>query len=60
VVRDIFGSKTEAVMGDWRKLHSEELSDMFFSLNIIKVMKSKIRWEVWLSLRKREFHAGLR
>jgi hypothetical protein len=24
------------------------------------VMKSKIRWEVWLSLRKREFHAGLR
>jgi len=47
-------------MGDWRKLHGEELCDMFFSLNIIMVMKSKIRWDVWLSLRIREFHAGFR
>lgn len=47
-------------MGDWRNLHSEELRDMFFPLNIIKAMKPKIRWEVWLSLRKGEFRAGFR
>jgi hypothetical protein len=59
-VTDIFGNKREEVVGDWRNLHSEQLRDMFFSLNIIRVIKPMIRWEVWLSLRKREFHAGFR
>ena len=60
VVRDIFGHKREEVVGDWRNLHSEELRNMFFSVNIIRAMKWKIRWELWLSLWKREFHAGFR
>jgi dolichol kinase len=30
VLRKIFGSKRDEVSGDWRKLHSEELPDLYF------------------------------
>jgi hypothetical protein len=42
----IFGTEIEEVMGDWRKLHNEDLHDLYSSLNIIWVMiqSRKIRW----------------
>ena len=40
VLRRIFGSMRDKVTGEWRKLHNEVLSDLQFSLNIIRVIKS--------------------
>ena len=34
VLRRIFGPKRDEVTGDWRKLHNEELNDLYCSLNI--------------------------
>jgi hypothetical protein len=36
VLRRIFGTKREEVTGEWRKLHNEELNDLFFSPSIIR------------------------
>jgi hypothetical protein len=45
VLRRIFGPKTDEVTRDWRKLHNEELHDMYSSPNIVRVIKSrKVRW----------------
>jgi hypothetical protein len=41
VLRRIFGSKGDEVTGDWRKLHNEELHNLYFLSNIIKMMKSR-------------------
>jgi hypothetical protein len=35
VARRIFGPKRDEVTGEWRKLHDEELSDLYFSHNIV-------------------------
>jgi hypothetical protein len=41
----IFGPKRDEVTGDWRKLHNEELHNLYFSQNIIRMIKSRrIRW----------------
>jgi len=40
----IFGSKRDEVTGEWRKLHSEELNDLYCSTNIVRVIKSRMRW----------------
>ena len=46
VPRRIFGPKREAVTGEWRKLHNEELSYLYSSPNIVRVIKSRrMRWE---------------
>ena len=46
VLRRIFGSKTDKVIGEWRKLHNEELNDRYCSSNIIRVIKSRrMKWE---------------
>ena len=42
--RRVFGSKRDEVTGEWRKLHSEELCDMYGSPNIVRVIKSRMRW----------------
>jgi hypothetical protein len=43
--RIIFGPKRENVAGDWRRLHSEELHNLYASPNIIRVIKSRrMRW----------------
>jgi hypothetical protein len=44
VLRRIFGSKRDEVTGERRKLHNEELNDLYSSLNIIRVIKSRMRW----------------
>jgi len=44
VLRKIFGSKRDDVTGEWRKLHNEELNDLYCSPNNIRVIKSRIRW----------------
>jgi hypothetical protein len=41
VLRRIFGSKREEVAGDWRRLHNEELHNLYASPNIIRMMKSR-------------------
>ena len=41
----IFGAKRDDVTGEWRKLHNEELNDMYCSPNIVRVIKSRrMRW----------------
>ena len=37
VLKRIFGPKRDEVTGEWRKLHNEELNDLYCSLNIIRV-----------------------
>jgi hypothetical protein len=45
VLRRIFAPKRVQVAGDWRKLHNEELRNLYSSLNIVRMMKSRrIRW----------------
>jgi len=41
VLRRIFGSKRDEVTGEWRKLHNEELNDLYCSPNIFRVIKSR-------------------
>ena len=41
VLRKISGSKRDAVTGEWRRLHNEELNDFYSSPSIIRVMKSR-------------------
>jgi hypothetical protein len=41
VLRKIFGSKREEVTGECRKLHNEELYDLYSSTNIIRAIKSR-------------------
>jgi hypothetical protein len=45
VLRKIFGPKKDEVTGEWRKLHNEELRDLYSSPSIIKIVKSiRKRW----------------
>jgi hypothetical protein len=45
MLRRIFGPKRDKVTGEWRKLHNEELNDLYSSTNIVRAMKSRrIRW----------------
>ena len=45
VLRRIFGPKRDEVTGEWRKLHNEELNDLYSLPNIVRVVKSRrMRW----------------
>jgi hypothetical protein len=41
VLRRIFGPKRDEVTGDWRKLHNEELHNLFSSPNIIRMTSQR-------------------
>jgi hypothetical protein len=45
VLRRLFGPKRDEVTGGWRKLHNEELHDLYSSPSIIRIIKS--RWMGW-------------
>jgi hypothetical protein len=46
VLRRIFGPKRDLVTGGWRKLHNEELHNLYSSTSIIRIIKSvrRMRW----------------
>ena len=45
VLRRIFGPRRDGVTGEWRKLHNEELNDLYCSPSIVRVIKSiRMRW----------------
>jgi len=45
VLRRIFGPRRDEVTGEWRRLYNEELTDLYSSPNIVRVIKSiRTRW----------------
>jgi len=45
VLRRIFGPRRDEVTGEWKRLHNEELNDLYCSPNIVRVIKSRrMRW----------------
>jgi len=45
VLRGVFGAKRDEVTGEWKKLHNEELNDLYCSPNIVRVVKwRRMRW----------------
>jgi hypothetical protein len=41
----LFGPKRDGVAGEWRKLHNDELNDLYCSSNSVRVIKSRrMRW----------------
>jgi hypothetical protein len=45
VLRRIFGPKRDEVMGEWRKLHNEQLCDLYSLPSIIRIISlRRIRW----------------
>jgi len=45
VLRRIFGPRKDEVTGEWRRMHNEELNDLYSSPNMVRVIKSRrMRW----------------
>ena len=45
MLRRIFGHKRDEVTGEWRKVHNEELNDLYCSPDIVRMIKSRrMRW----------------
>jgi hypothetical protein len=61
VLRRIYGPKSNEVTREWRKLHNEELNDLYSSLNIVRVIKSRrVRWTGHVArMGRRKAHSGL-
>ena len=51
VLRSVLGPKRHEESGEWRKLHNEELSDLYSLPNIVRVVKSRrMRWVAHVAL----------
>jgi hypothetical protein len=60
-LRRIFEPNGDAVAGGWRRLHNEELHDLYASLNIIRVIKSwKIGWTLHVALTENSINAYMK
>jgi hypothetical protein len=59
-LRRIFGPKRDEVTGSWRKLHNEELHNLYSSPSIIRMLKSRrMRWAGHLArMGRRGTHIG--
>ena len=44
VLRRIFGPKRDEVTREWKKLHNEELNDLYCSPSTVRVIKSRMKW----------------
>jgi hypothetical protein len=50
VLRRIFGLKRDDVTGDWRRLHNEELHNLYSLPCIIRMIRSrKVRWAEYVA-----------
>jgi hypothetical protein len=59
VLRRIFGPKRDEVTGGWRKLHNEELHNLYSSPSIIRMLKSRrIRWATHVARMGINMHIG--
>jgi hypothetical protein len=58
VLRRIFGPKRDGVMGGWRKLHNEELHNLYSSSSIIRIIKlRRMKWACGMNVGgKRNVH----
>jgi hypothetical protein len=58
VLRKILGPKKDGVKGEWRKLHNDELHNLYSSPSIIRIIKSgKMRWARHVAgMEKRNVH----
>jgi hypothetical protein len=55
VLRRTFGPKRDEVAGEWRKLHNEELRNLYSSADIIRQMKSRrLGWAEHVAHKKKE------
>jgi hypothetical protein len=53
-------SKRDEVTGEWRKLHNEKLHDLYYSPNIVRVIKyRRIRWAGHVARMGREAYTGV-
>jgi hypothetical protein len=49
-LRRVFGPKRDEVTGEWRKLHNEELHDVYSSPGIFRIIKAtKMRWALYVA-----------
>ena len=44
VLRRIFGPRRDEVTGEWRRLHNEELNELYSLPNFGRLIKSRMRW----------------
>jgi hypothetical protein len=60
VLRRLFGPHRDEVTGGWRKLHNEELQNMYSSPSVIRMIKSRrIKWVEHVARMGRRMHIGI-